>query len=662
MVRTLRTAARKSRLSLLQVKELAGLVPELTLDVCGMDTAGDLRLDVPLTEAPSDFFTDSLDAALIEGKADIAVHSAKDLPYPLHPGIRLIALTKAFDQTDAIVTRSGQKLSGLPAGSKVASSSALRRQNVLTANPGVVPVNVRGDIISRLAQLDRGDFDALVVASCALIRLGLGDRITERLPFATHPLQGCLAVTASAGRAEELAPLFAGTDIRKSFGSVHLIGFGPGDPELMTVRGERLLRESDAIVYDALTDADFVKSFPQEKFYVGKLSGSHSADQAEINALLLRLAREGKTVARLKGGDPMIFAHGREELDFLRSNLIEADVTPGITAASAAAASAGIPLTHRGLSSSCVLLSGHPAGNDSLERRLESVNADTMVFYMAGKQIGRVAAALIAKGKSGSTPVAVTSRASLKDEKTIITTLSELRLSVLTLRDPVLLTVGGTAGLSGFRHVRLDTGTSPAPSRGDFVTHVPFIDFEGIEEPELTGEDVRDGGIFILTSPQDVRFFMALIRKWGIELPRKRFVVAVGRSTAGALASYGVFADAVPADESAAGIADLVRSDGLLRTYGTVVYPHSDISPAALAPALVKAGFNVKSAAVYRTVPRKDIPDIDISAFDQVDFASPSGAEAFAARFGGLQEGKQYLCRGETTLRKVRELAGSLAL
>ena len=135
-----------------------------------------------------------------------------------------------------------------------------------------------------------------------------------------------------------------------------------------------------------------------------------------------------------------------------------------------------------------------------------------------------------------------------------------------------------------------------------------------------------------------------------------------GRSTAGALASYGVFADAVPADESAAGIADLVRSDGLLRTYGTVVYPHSDISPAALAPALVKAGFNVKSAAVYRTVPRKDIPDIDISAFDQVDFASPSGAEAFAARFGGLQEGKQYLCRGETTLRKVRELAGSLAL
>ena len=395
---------------------------------------------------------------------------------------------------------------------------------------------------------------------------------------------------------------------------------------------------------------------------MGKLSGSHSADQAEINALLLRLAREGKTVARLKGGDPMIFAHGREELDFLRSNLIEADVTPGITAASAAAASTGIPLTHRGVSSSCVLLSGHPAGNDSLERRLESVNADTMVFYMAGKQIGRVAAALIAKGKSGSTPVAVTSRASLKDEKTIITTLSELRLSVLTLRDPVLLTVGGTAGLSGFRHVRLDTGTSPAPSRGDFVTHVPFIDFEGIEEPELTGEDVRDGGIFILTSPQDVRFFMALIRKWGIELPRKRFVVAVGRSTAGALASYGVFADAVPADESAAGIADLVRSDGLLRTYGTVVYPHSDISPAALAPALVKAGFNVKSAAVYRTVPRKDIPDIDISAFDQVYFASPSGAEAFAARFGGLQEGKQYLCRGETTLRKVRELAGSLAL
>ena len=98
MVLTLRTAARKSRLSLLQVKELQGLVPELSFDVSAMDTAGDLRLDIPLTEAPSDFFTDSLDAAVIEGRADIAVHSAKDLPYPLHPGVRLIALTKAFEE------------------------------------------------------------------------------------------------------------------------------------------------------------------------------------------------------------------------------------------------------------------------------------------------------------------------------------------------------------------------------------------------------------------------------------------------------------------------------------------------------------------------------------------------------------------------------------
>lgn len=417
MAKILRAAARKSRLSLLQVKELQGLVPALPLEAAGMDTSGDLRLDVPLTAAPPDFFTDSLDAAVIEGKADIAVHSAKDLPYPLHPAVRLIALTKVFDQTDALVSRSGLRLAELPAGAKVASSSALRRQNVLTANPGVVPVNVRGDIISRLAQLDRGDFDALVVASCALIRLGLGGRITERLPFATHPLQGALAVTAASWRADELAPLFSGIDIRKTFGRVHLIGFGPGDPELMTVRGQRLLRESDAIVYDALTDADFVSSLPQEKFYVGKLSGSHSADQAEINALLLRLAREGKTVARLKGGDPMVFAHGREELDYLRSNLIEADVTPGITAASAAAASAGIPLTHRGVSSSCVLLSGHPAGGDSLERRLESAGADTMVFYMAGRQLSRVAAALISRGRSGSTPAAVTSRASLPGRK-----------------------------------------------------------------------------------------------------------------------------------------------------------------------------------------------------------------------------------------------------
>ena len=165
-----------------------------------MQSYGDKNKDISLLgNTISDIFTRELDKAILEGKADIAVHSAKDLPYPLPMGIEVYALFEAFDKTDALVSKNKQTLSSLPKGAKIGTSSAIRKSELLTYAPILQIVSIRGTIEERLAFVDNGNIDALIVASCALKRLGLENRITEILPFETHPLQGNLALVGKSG-------------------------------------------------------------------------------------------------------------------------------------------------------------------------------------------------------------------------------------------------------------------------------------------------------------------------------------------------------------------------------------------------------------------------------------------------------------------------------
>ncbi len=193
-------------------------------------------------------------------------------------------------------------------------------------------------------------------------------------------------------------------------GKVYLVGAGPGDPDLITVKGLRLLKEADVVVYDALASFELLSSTKEEceKIFVGKRSGGHYVEQEEINALLVTKAGEGKIVVRLKGGDPFVFGRGGEELKSLREAGVEADVVPGITAGTGIPSSLGIPLTNRDVSSNVVFVTGSedPAKESTIDWK--SVAAiDTIVVYMGIKNLQHISSKLTEAGRDGETPAAV---------------------------------------------------------------------------------------------------------------------------------------------------------------------------------------------------------------------------------------------------------------
>jgi uroporphyrin-III C-methyltransferase len=222
----------------------------------------------------------------------------------------------------------------------------------------------------------------------------------------------------------------------KGNGIVYLIGFGPGDPDLITVKGRKILKEADIIYYDDLIDKDFVLKFKGEKIYVGKRKGKHSKDQDEINQLLLESAKHGKNVVRLKGGDPMIFGHGGEEVDYLEKHQIKTEVIPGVSSGIAAAGLMKIPLTLRGISSMITFISGHSLNN------LVIPKSGTLVFYMSVSNIKLIALRLIKEGWESETPVAVIYNASCSDQQTLFSTVNQLIYSDRELKTPSIIIVG----------------------------------------------------------------------------------------------------------------------------------------------------------------------------------------------------------------------------
>ena len=429
MNKKIRVIARGSRLSKLQVEEVFRQFPELPYEIKYLESYGDKHQHISLLngEAPADIFTRELDDAIRQGEADIAIHSAKDLPYPLPEDIEVIALFPAFDTTDSLVSRDHKTLAELPAGSVIGTSSPLRKKGLSSLRPDLVIKGIRGCIEERVQQVKDGKYDAAIVATCALKRLGMEDEIAEVLPFATHPLQGFLAITAKKVKSEERQENSSLFTLRSSLknllntqGTVSLVGFGPGDPDLLTIKATKAIEQADIIFYDDLIDASYLEDKKGEKVYVGKRAGYHHKEQGDINRLLLNAAREGKQVVRLKGGDPMIFAHGSEEIEYLESNLIHVEVIPGITTASALAASQKISLTHRDFSSSVALVSGHT-------QQPVTPDAETLVYYMGAKQLQAIATKLIDEGWAMNTPVLITYNVSRADEQTFETTLWQLR-------------------------------------------------------------------------------------------------------------------------------------------------------------------------------------------------------------------------------------------
>ena len=231
-----------------------------------------------------------------------------------------------------------------------------------------------------------------------------------------------------------------------SVGKVYLVGSGPGDPELLTLKAIRAIAKADVVVYDRLV-APAILDFAHrgaERIYVGKASGEHSVPQEQINRLLVRLARDGKRVLRLKGGDPFIFGRGGEEADALADAGIAFQIVPGVTAASGCAAYAGIPLTHRDCAHSCVFIPGHLKDGGELNWRALAEPRQTLVVYMGLHALESICGRLIGAGLSAATPAALVQDGTLQSQRVLIGDLASLpaKAAEVTMRPPTLLIIG----------------------------------------------------------------------------------------------------------------------------------------------------------------------------------------------------------------------------
>jgi uroporphyrin-III C-methyltransferase/precorrin-2 dehydrogenase/sirohydrochlorin ferrochelatase len=316
-----------------------------------------------------------------------------------------------------------------------------------------------------LARMLRGKLETLVPQAygrlanfCGRFRDAVKARFTnsnQRRIFWEDVLEGAIAEKVLAGdeaAAETiLLEILANQKITQT-GEVYLVGGGPGDPDLLTFRALRLMQKADVVVYDNLVSKPVLDMarLDAQRIYVGKKRNEHTMPQENINELLLRLAQEGKRVLRLKGGDPFIFGRGGEEIETLVEHGIPFQVVPGITAASGVAAYAGIPLTHRDHSQSCVFVTGHlKDGSMDLDWEALSRPKQTIVVYMGLHGFEKLCAKLIEHGLPDTTPVAIVQQGTTQNQRVVTGTLATLPNIVLLekLQAPTLIIIGGVVTL-----------------------------------------------------------------------------------------------------------------------------------------------------------------------------------------------------------------------
>jgi uroporphyrinogen III methyltransferase/synthase len=403
-------------------------------------------------------------------------------------------------------------------------------------------------------------------------------------------------------------------------GRVYLVGAGPGEPGLMTMKGVECLRRADVLVYDRLISPALLDYAPAqaERIYVGKVSGDHAMPQSEINHLLIQKAREGKTVVRLKGGDPFVFGRGGEEALALVTAGISLEIVPGVSSAIAAPACAGIPVTHRGLSSSFAVFTGHRERSTPFST-LASPLADTLIFLMGVENLQDIVRSLLEAGCSVETPAALVRWGTTPRQETVVGTLSDILERSRELEPPAVLVVGQVVTLReqvGWFEKRPLFGkrilvTRAQEQAGELVSLLAEQGAEPIEFPVIQLAPVQDTAQLdealtrrydwvIFTSVNGVRAVWERLQaaeRDARALSGTR-LCAIGPATAQALATHGVRADFVPTEYVAqailAGIGDVSGQRILL--------PRADIARQTLADGLRRKGAVVDEVAAYRTV------------------------------------------------------------
>lgn len=454
-------------------------------------------------------------------------------------------------------------------------------------------------------------------------------------------------------------------------GIVYLVGAGPGDPGLLTVRGRELLESCDAIATDALANPAIVAAARLanpgvEVHDVGKRGGSsESSSQNEINALLVRLGREGKCVVRLKGGDPLVFGRGSEEAQALAAAGVAFEFVPGVTAGVAAPAYAGIPVTHRGVATSVTFVTGHedPAKPDTQTDWAALARAGgTIVLYMGVKTLPRIVAALVAGGMSRETPAAAVQWGTYARQRTVTATLATLADAIANsgLSAPVITVIGNVVSLRDeiawfdqrplfarrivvTRASAQATGLRDALSTlGAEVLELPALRIEPLDRAGLARalESLSDYAWVVFTSQNAVRIAWDVLREAGQDARAfaQSRIACVGRATSDALLAHGLAADVLPLRFVAEGVLDAMTTRDDVRG-SRVLYLAAEGARDVLPNGLRALGCNVEVVQLYRSVTDGVGGDalrtaLTEGSVDAVTFASASAVRGYVEAVG----------------------------
>jgi uroporphyrinogen III methyltransferase/synthase len=448
-------------------------------------------------------------------------------------------------------------------------------------------------------------------------------------------------------------------------GRVYLVGGGPGDPGLLTLRGRDALGRADVVVYDALVSERLLAHAPaeSERIYVGKRAGQHSMPQDKISALLVERARAGQTVVRLKGGDPFVFGRGGEEAVALSEAGVGFEVVPGVTAGVAAPAFGGIPVTHRDAASAVAFITGHEAderADSALDWEALARFAGTLVFYMGVGKMEAICRRLVENGLDPETPAAAIRWGTTPRQRTVVGTAATLPGAAREagIEPPAVVILGEVVRLRDRlawferrplfgRRIAVTRARAQASrlaaaleELGAEAIEAPAIRIEPPEDPERLRVAVASCKAYdwiVFTSVNGVAAFFDALNEMGLDTRALagRKIAAIGPATADRLAESGVLADCRPDEYTTAGIVAALAERLDLRG-AKVLCPRADIAPPDLADALGERGAVVDDVAAYRTVPDDAGGDVvaerlERGEIDWVTFTSSSTVRNFLA-------------------------------
>lgn len=468
-------------------------------------------------------------------------------------------------------------------------------------------------------------------------------------------------------------------------GKVYLVGAGCGDAELITWKGLKLLKKCDVVLYDDLAASKLLEETKQgcEQIFVGKRYGRHSLPQEETNALLVEKAKEGKTVVRLKGGDPFVYGRGGEEILALQGAEIPYEVVSGVTSSIAVPAAAGIPVTHRKTARSFHVITGHTAagGETTLTENLDTLAKleGTLVFLMGLHHLEEITQGLMEGGKDAHTPAAVISKGTTPQQKTVRANLGDLAAEVrkAELEAPAVIVIGETAELDF-------TGTIPHPLRGvkigvtgtksitrklrdrleelgaevtemDYSTLVPYQENRMLEE---VLERVSEYPWAVFTSPNGVDIFFDYLKKLKLDiraLADLKFAV-IGTGTAAALEKRGIYPAYLPekydVESLAQGICQMVGKEEKL------LILRAEQGSEILTEVLDAAGMTYTDVKIYDILvdeEKRRIANEKVQEMDFITFASGSGVRGFMENGGTIPEGTKAVCIGTSTRKMLKK-------